>query len=415
LSIAPQTLAAASWLHQPRLRAIFTAIGREGDEIRVVGGAVRNALLGAAIADIDLATTATPDIVSARAEAAGFRVVPTGIDHGTVTLVVDGRGYEVTTLREDIETDGRRAVVRFGRDWTADAERRDFTVNALSVDGEGMVHDPLGGYGDILARRIRFIGDADRRIAEDRLRILRFFRFHAEYAEGAPDAAGLAASIRARNGLRDLSAERIGQEMRRIALARRAAETVVDMQDSGILPVVLGGIGYVAGIRRLQAFEAERRLVPNVALRLAAIACRVEEDAVRLFERLRLSNAESGRMVKAIAGAVFFAGDIGERVARRALYTIGDEAYRDAAALAFAWSDDSADDPAWAGLATLPDRWTAPVFPLGGRDVLGDTAARGAAVGTLLRAIEAWWIENDFAPDETMLRARLQQAAAAAQ
>ena len=415
MTIAPQSLAGASWLSARAVQSIFAAIGCDGDEVRIVGGAVRNALLGVPVVDVDFATTATPDVVAARAEAAGFKVVPTGVEHGTLTVVAEGRGYEVTTLREDIETDGRRAVVRFGRDWVADARRRDFTVNALSVDAKGTVYDPLGGYDDILNGRIGFIGDADRRIAEDRLRILRFFRFHAQYGKGGLDRDGLSATIRARQGLRDLSAERIGQEMRRLADAGGAAETVSHMQDAGILPIVLGGVGYVAAIRRLQAFETALGIAPNVPLRLAAISCRIEEDAIRLAERMRLANVERDRMLAAVAGLNEFLSRPEPRAARSALYRRGGEAYRDGVALAFAWSTDAANDPLWRDLFTLPDRWSAPTFPLGGRDVLGETSARGAQVGTLLKAIEAWWIESDFAPDEAALRARLQQMVAAAQ
>lgn len=415
MSLAPPNLAERDWFNRPGVRSVFATIGVGGDEIRIVGGAIRNALIGRPVADVDFATTAQPETVKARAEAAGFRVVPTGIDHGTVTIVAGGEGYEVTTLREDVETDGRHAVVRFGRDWRADAERRDFTVNALSLDAAGIVHDPLRGYGDILEQRIRFIGDADRRIAEDRLRILRFFRFHAEYGEGPPDAAGLAASIRARNGLRHLSAERIGQEMRKLAVAGRAPETVVAMQDAGILPVVLGGIGYIGALRRLQDFESRHSIAANAALRLAAIGCRIEEDALRLFERLRLSNAEFSRMTGAIEGAARFSHGIDERIGRRALYALRVDGFADAVSLAFAWSDASPDDVDWNELLHLPERWTAPVFPLGGRDVIGGTAARGPLVGTLLRDIEGWWIDKDFGPDEETLRRRLQQAAAAAQ
>jgi tRNA nucleotidyltransferase/poly(A) polymerase len=412
---APQSLAGAPWLAARPVQAIFAAIGRDGDEMRIVGGAVRNAFLGVPVVDVDFATTATPDVVTERAEAAGFKVVPTGAEHGTLTVVAEGRGYEVTTLREDIETDGRRAVVRFGRDWLADARRRDFTVNALSVDREGTVHDPLGGYGDVVAGRVRFIGEPDRRIAEDRLRILRFFRFHAQYGRGALDREGLSASIRARNGLRDLSAERIGQEMRRLAVADRAAETVSEMQDAGILPIVLGGIGYVAPIRRLQAFETALGMPARVPLRLAALGCRIEEDALRLAERLRLSNNERDRMVAAAGALDGFLQRPDIRAARRALYRLGAEAFRDGVALAFAWSGDATDEPYWRDLFTLPDRWAAPSFPLGGRDVIGGTSVRGPQVGALLKAIEAWWIDNDFAPDEAALRARLQQVLAAAQ
>jgi tRNA nucleotidyltransferase/poly(A) polymerase len=416
MGTAPQSLAGAPWLTARAVQAIFAAIGREGDEVRIVGGAVRNALLDMAVVDVDFATTATPDVVAARSDAAGFKVVPTGLDHGTLTIVAEGRGYEVTTLREDIETDGRRAVVRFGRDWLADARRRDFTVNALSVDRNGTVFDPLGGYDDVIGRRIRFIGEADRRIAEDRLRILRFFRFHAQYGRGALDRDGLSASIRARNGLRDLSAERVGQEMRRLVVAEGAVDTLSATQDAGILPIVLGGVGYVAALRRLQAFETALGLAASVPLRLAAIGCRIVEDALRLTERLRLSNSERDRMEAATRSIDEFLRRPDARAARQALYRIGDaNIYRDAVALAFAWSGDAAEDAYWRELFTLPERWTAPSFPLGGRDVVGGTTIRGPQVGTLLKAIEAWWIDNDFAPDEAALRARLQQMVAAAQ
>jgi poly(A) polymerase len=415
MAIAPQSLAGAPWLTADAVQAIFTALGRDGDEVRIVGGAVRNALLGVGVGDVDFATTATPDVVAALAAAAGFKAVPTGVEHGTLTLIVDGRGFEVTTLREDVETDGRRAVVRFGRDWLADARRRDFTVNALYVDAVGTVFDPLGSYDDLVAGRIRFIGKAAERIAEDRLRILRFFRFHAQYGKGELDPEGLSASIRARDGLRALSAERIGREMRRLVVADGALPTLSAMQDAGILPIVLGGVGYVATFRRLEDFEAAAGIVPAVPLRLAAIGCRIDEDVLRLAERLRLSNAERDRMRSAVDAIDSFFDRPDRRDARRMLYRLGEEAYRDAAALAFAWSGGRADDPAWRELRELPGAWRAPRFPLTGRDVIGQTGLRGPAVGAVLKQLEDWWIESDFAPDETALRHRLQQMTAAAQ
>src|SRR4051812_41086197 len=232
-------LATEPWFTAEPVQRVFALLAKEGAEARVVGGAARNALMGVPVVDVGgggartafggvrgvavfFPTTATPDAVTRLAEAARIKTVPTGIDHGTVTLVLHGQPFEVTTLREDVATDGRHAKVRFGSDWTADAQRRDFTVNALSVDGDGTVHDPLGGYADVVAGRIRFIGDADRRIAEDRLRILRFFRFNAEYGRGDVDPLGLSAATRAGGGLRELSAERIGQEMRRLLVAPRA-------------------------------------------------------------------------------------------------------------------------------------------------------------------------------------------------
>ncbi len=402
-------LAGAGWLTAPAVKRVFAVLTDEGAEARIIGGAVRNALMGVPVGEIDFGTTATPEVVAALAEAAGIKVAPTGIEHGTLTLVVGGRPFEVTTLREDIETDGRHAVVRFGTDWEADARRRDFTVNALSVDADGTVHDPVGGYGDILAGRIRFIGDADQRIAEDRLRILRFFRFHAEVGKSDLDSDGFAAVMRARDGLRQLSAERIGQEMRRLVVAPRAVEAVSLMQEAGVLPVVLAGIGYLAAFARLVTFEAAVGVTASAPLRLAALACRIEEDVQRVTGRLRLANAERDRMLRALTAARAISPLMSERGARRILYRHGGEAYRDGVALAIAWGAAATDDPRIADLAKLADRWPMPTFPLSGRDVVAGGRGPGPAVGALLAAVEAWWIEEDFAPDEAALRRRLQQ------
>lgn len=415
MTTQPPSLAGAAWLQADGVRRIFAALNRDGDEARIVGGAVRDALAGRPVADIDFATTALPDVVAARAAAAGLKAAPTGVEHGTWTLVADHIGYQVTTLREDVETDGRRAVVRFGRDWAADARRRDFTVNALAVDAQGTVHDPLAGYPDIITRRIRFIGDAGERIAEDRLRILRFFRFNAEFGDGGYDPAGLSASIRARDGIRELSAERIGQEMRRIMLAPREAEALGLMQDSGILPVILAGVAYLGPLAQMLAFESALAATPSVVLRLAAAGCRVEEDAERIGERLKLTNAERNLMRTAVGAArrAPLPGD--DRAARRFLYDLGEDAYRGAVALAFAWSGGAADTSAWAELYRLPERWPRPRFPLRGRDALGAGASHGPAVGAFLKHIESWWIAEDFSPDAAALRSRLQQMIAAAQ
>ena len=415
MSAALPSLAGADWLTQAAAQRIFAALGAQGHETRIIGGAVRNALMGDGVREIDFATTATPDEVAALAAAAGLKTVPTGVDHGTLTVVVEGRGYEVTTLREDIATDGRHATVRFGGDWKADAMRRDFTVNALSVTADGTVHDPVGGYADILARRIRFIGDADRRIAEDRLRILRFLRFNAEYGEGAVDPAGLSAAIRARDGLSALSGERIGNELRRLIVAPRAVEMVSIMQETGILGIVLAGIGYVDQFARWVAFETAVGAEPQVAPRLAVLACRIAEDVERVTHRLRLTNAERDRMLAALAARPAFSPLPGERAARALLYRLGQPAWRDGLALAFAESVAAPQDAAWTALHGLPERWTVPRFPLSGRDIVGRTMPSGPAVGAILRTVEGWWIAQDFAPDERALRARLQQELAAAQ
>ena len=418
MNAALPSLAGADWLTQAPVRRIFAALaaGPPGHhETRIIGGAVRNALMGVAVSEIDFATTATPEEVAALGAAAGLKTVPTGIDHGTLTIVVEGRGYEVTTLREDIETDGRHATVRFGRDWTADAMRRDFTVNALSVTADGRVHDPVGGYADILARRIRFIGDADARIAEDRLRVLRFLRFTAQYGEGALDPAGLKAAIRARDDLRALSGERIGNEMRRLIVAPRAVEMITIMQEIGILGVVTAGVGYVGELARLARFEAAVGAPPEVATRLTVLTARVDEDVVRITGCLRLTNAERDRMAAALRARPAFSPLPGMRGARATLYRLGQPAWRDGLALAFATSAAPAEDQAWAALYALPDTWDVPRFPLSGRDIVGRAIPAGPAVGAILRSVEAWWIAQDFAPDEQALRARLQQELAGAQ
>jgi tRNA nucleotidyltransferase/poly(A) polymerase len=406
------SLKGAAWLEAPALQAVLRLLSTDGEEARVVGGAVRDALAGLPVREVDIATTATPDMVEARAVRAGIKVVPTGADHGTLTLVTGGRSFEVTTLREDIETDGRHAVVRYGRDWQADAARRDFTVNALGVDADGVVHDPLGGLADVLERRVRFIGSAERRIEEDRLRLLRFFRFFAQFADGPPDPEGLAASARARGGLRELSAERIAQEMRKLVVARRAAETAELMQDHGVLPVVTGGIADLPAFARLTRIEAEWGAEPSVALRLATLACRVREDAERIAAHLRLANAEREAMAVVLDAFCEIPPGLDERAARAALYRMGPSLYRDAVLLRAARTRRGDPPTDWRSLWSLPERWQAPRFPLTGSDVLEVGVRPGPDVGALLRQLEASWIAEDFGPDRHALVARLQQMAA---
>src|SRR3979490_2836139 len=239
-----RVLADAPWLKSGPAARVLEILDGDGEEARVVGGAVRNALLRLPTGDIDIATTAVPTEVVRRAKAAGIKSVPTGIEHGTVTLVVDAQPFEVTTLREDTETFGRKAKVAFGRDWVRDAERRDFTINGLSVDADGVVHDHVGGLGDVLAKRVRFIGDPSQRIAEDYLRILRFFRIHAAYGAGELDRAGYLACIGGRAGASRLAAERVRMEMLKLVVAEGAATAAVAMTDAGLLPAIFGGVAY---------------------------------------------------------------------------------------------------------------------------------------------------------------------------
>jgi poly(A) polymerase len=392
---ASAPLAEAAWLRDGAVARLLAALDRDGEQARVVGGAVRNALLHLPVGEIDVATTALPEEVRRRVTAAGWKAVPTGIEHGTVTVVIDGQPFEVTTLREDVETFGRKARVKFGRDWVADARRRDFTINALSASAAGEVFDYVGGLDDIVARRLRFIGDPGERIAEDYLRILRFFRFHAHFGSGAPDAAGLAACIRARAGLDLLSRERVRMELLKLVVASRAAATLWVMAEAGILGTVLGGVAYVATFAKLMEREAALGLEPDPARRLGALGVSVREDAERLAERLRLSNAEAERLV-ALDGWWQVAPSRNEQPAHALLYQLGPQSFVDRVLLAWARGSANAADAGWRELAALPQRWTAPTFLLKAADFTRRGVPKGPALGAALRAAEAAWIAADF-------------------
>lgn len=393
----------ADWLRAPETQALFDALSRGGAETRVVGGAVRNALLGLAIGEIDLATTATPDEVMKLAEEAGLKAVPTGVEHGTVTVISGGRPFEVTTLRRDVETDGRYAKIAFSQSFEEDARRRDFTLNALYADREGTVFDPLGGIVDLRAGRIRFIGDAEERIKEDYLRILRFFRFNAYYGRGALDEDGLHASVKLRAGLDRLSAERIGGELKRILAASHATEAVEALFDCGLLTALLSGVPRLIRFNKLVAIEAALGLAPDAALRLAALGVFVEEDVQRLASRLRLSNAEQAKLALGVHGTL----DChlpGERAAMELLYRAGADAYRSHLLIAWADAGASHDDRAWRTAFGLPERWRVPEFPLRGDDIVA-LGITGPEVGATLRTLERVWIEQDFLPNREQLLA----------
>ena len=397
----------ALWLRRGKVQDLLVTLGRDGEEARVVGGAVRNELLHLPVSDFDIATTAVPEEVVRRVEQAGWKAVPTGIEHGTITVVIHGKPFEVTTLRQDVETYGRKAKVLFGRDWAADAQRRDFTVNALSASADGTVYDHVGGLADIAARRVRFIGDPGKRIAEDYLRILRFFRFHAWYGAGAPDAAGLHACIAARGGLETLSRERVRIELLKLLLAPRATPALAIMAEAGLLGAVLGGVPHLASYENTVKAEAAMGIAADAVRRLGALAVLVTEDAERLGERLRLSNAEAERL-KALDGWWNVAPDGGGRVL---LYRLGPESFTDCVLVAWSRSRAGAADHAWHELATLPQRWTAPVFPLKATDLMSRGLAAGPALGAALRLAEQFWIDTDFPEDRAALDAIADRAA----
>lgn len=395
----------SGFIGEAPLSQVLDALDRDGEQARVIGGAVRNALLGEPIADVDIATTAVPEEVVRRAERAGFKPVPTGIEHGTVTVVAADRPFEVTTLREDVETFGRKAKVVFGRDWKRDAERRDFTMNALSLSRDGVVHDEVGGLPDLRARRVRFIGDPATRIAEDYLRILRFFRFHAAYGEGPPDREGLAACIAAHEGLDQLSRERVRMELLKLLVARHAVPMLVAMSEAGLLARLLGGVPMLASIANVMKLEAGMQLNADPIRRLGALAVLVVEDAARLSTRLRLSNAEADRLASMGEDWWRLSADMPDAAARALLYRLGADRYADRCLLAWSRSQEGAADRRWHALADLPQRWTPPAFPLKAADFMTRGVAKGPALGAALAAAEAAWIASDFPSAQDELEA----------
>ena len=410
-SLLPPRLTKAEWLTRRETQAVFSALGRGGHAARAVGGVVRNALLGRPVSDVDIATTAPPDVVMQLAEEAGLKAVPTGLAHGTVTVVVDHVPYEVTTLRKDVETFGRHAKVVFTDDWAADARRRDFTINALYCGADGAVYDPLGGYADLVARRVRFIGDARARIREDYLRILRFFRFTAEYAEAPPDADGLLASVREREGLAQLSGERVHQELMRLLKAPGALDAVEAMFDHGLLTLVLPVAPRLPQLRRLIGIERTLGLEPAPIRRLGALAIAVSEDAERLRDRLKLSTAEFTALLRASIRTPALGAASTEREAKAYLYRHGADHYRERVLMDWARFGDHPQDPGLRALFALPGRWTPPAFPLGGGDVLALGVPPGPRVGELLRELENWWIDAGFPNDQQALRLHLARLA----
>ena len=412
------SIADEDWFRDPALQRILSLLNADGGEARVVGGAVRNTLMGLPVGDIDIATTLRPEIVVERAKAGGVKAVPTGIDHGTVTLVADGHGYEVTTLRRDVETDGRHAQVAFGTDWQADAERRDLTINALYADDKGEVVDLVGGLADIESRTVRFIGDAATRIAEDHLRILRFFRFFAHYGSGRPDADGLRACARAKDRLSTLSAERVWAETKKLLSAHDPSRALLWMRQTGVLTEILPETEKwgIDGIHGLVACEQGLGWAPDPLLRLAAIVPPDAERIEALSKRLRMSNAEAAKLA-AWAAAPNLPDEVTDIGFDRLLYRHGKEGIliRLRLALAAARSGAEGDPVAMrksARLSVLLDRagnYSKPVFPLSGADVLAADVPAGKKVGEILAALEKFWIERNFLPDRAALAARLEE------
>jgi len=386
------------WSRDGSVQRVIAALEAGGAAPRFVGGCVRDWLLRRPIRDIDVATPAEPGRVVALLRGAGLKVVPTGVEHGTVTAVSDGRAFEITTLRRDVETDGRRAVVAFTADWREDAGRRDFTINALSLAPDGSLYDYFGGRQDLAARRVRFIGEAAERIAEDHLRLLRFFRFHAWYGRGPLDPAGLAAATAAAPLLARLSGERLRAELLRLLEAPRPQATLRAMARHAILAAVLPGPLDVRTLSRLCRLLPRRR---DPLLRLAALLSPGAETVEAVAGRLRFSRVERRRL----AGLLDPAGEPDQPLElRRALHRLGPDLVRDRLLLRAARTPGPLAPPS--ALAEV-DAWQPLPFPLTGEDLLAAGVPKGPELGRMLRALEEQWLAEDRRPDRAALLQRL--------
>ena len=421
----------------PATRAVVKALTADGADVRFVGGCVRDALLGRESADIDIGTPDPPERVVGLLGRAGIesRNVPRGLSHGTVIAVCDGEHFEVTTLRRDERTDGRHAEVAFTDDWQEDASRRDFTINAMSLSPDGTPHDYFRGQEDLKAGRVRFVGDPATRIAEDHLRLLRFFRFHAWYGKGVPDAAALDACKAAAHTIPTLSGERVQAEMLKLLAVPNPVPTVHAMQDTGVLAKLLPEALDTERLSNLVAIE-QSVARPDPIRRLASLIASADVTAaIVVAERWRLSAADGARLAALIADkddpkafavdaspatfrfdispvevthrAAPIAPALDRRAQRRLVYELGRERFREK--VLYAWSAEDGDEyeEVWRAMLETAEQWEVPTFPVTGADVLARGIPEGPEVGDLLAAVEGWWTERDFAPDRAALLERL--------
>ena len=393
-----------TWLTDAKTRAVLDALGPDA---RFVGGAVRNALLGREVSDIDIATPLLPDVVAKRLTAAGLGAVPTGVEHGTITAIASGTPFEVTTLRRDVATDGRRAVVVYTTDWKEDAVRRDFTMNALYATADGEVIDLVGGVADLNAGRVHFVGDATTRIREDYLRILRLFRFHAWYGKGEIDAEALRAAAAEKAGLAQLSGERVQKELLRLLEAENPAPVLRTMAAAGILSVLLPGALSITRLERLAAIDAEAFFTPDPLLRLAALLPNDVSVADAVAAKLKLSNTQALRLADIAGAKEKIVSYLSVKEVRKLLYRIDIGPFKDRVFLK--WADDAKNSNAvqWRMLLAVADAWERPRFPLSGREVMLAGVPEGPLVGKILAEVEDWWVDADFTEDEFSLAERL--------
>jgi poly(A) polymerase len=393
-----------AWLSETPVRRLLATLTAAGIDVRFVGGCVRDTLLGEMTGDLDLATPARPEAVMAALAGAKIKALPTGIAHGTVTAVIPPRSFEITTLRRDVETDGRHAVVAFGADWDEDAKRRDFTINALYLSPDGTIFDPVGGQADLAARRVRFVGDPARRIVEDVLRILRYYRFEARFGKGEGDEAARAACRAAARKLPALSGERVWRELSRLLAGPDPGRVLSMMRQDGVLAAILPETTRLDRLDALLPFAA----ADDAILRLAVLIEVDRAAASAVAGRLRLSAADRKRLA-GLASPWPLDPAGGAKAQRLALYRLGQERYGDLVLLLAA--DGRLKPSGLRKLLDLAETWDIPVFPLGGDDVTGLGIAPGPRVGRLLAAVRRWWEQGDFTADRAACLARLKKIA----
>ena len=391
------------WMRNSNLTKLFEAFPK--DSLRFVGGCVRNSILGVDVGDVDLATTLIPEGVTKVLKSSGIKYVPTGIDHGTVTAVLNGLPYEITSLRKDVETDGRRAVVTFTQDWTEDAQRRDLTMNALYADYEGTIYDPTGqGLEGIESLKFRFVGDADSRIKEDYLRILRFFRFLAHYGGAAKvDASALKACRENKLGLKKLSAERVWSELKKTLSASDPSRAFHIMLTNDILETILREASNVDGLMRLVNLEARENVKPDPLLRIMAMSAREPLQMALLCKRLKMSNKEAARLRQWSDSSISLDPYAENKEQLKSIYLGGKQAVMDRCRLRAAGEDDAILSTRWMSLANLAKNWTAPEFPLTGKDLKAAGVEAGPKMGKILEALKALWVRSGFTADRDKL------------
>ena len=395
------------WMRGAGVLSLFNAM--PDGNLRFVGGCVRNALWGEPVGDIDLACQLEPDAVVKALKAANIRYVPTGIAHGTVTAVIDGQPYEITSLRRDVETDGRRATVAYTTDWAEDAQRRDLTFNALYADQSGEIFDPTNqGLADLKARKFRFVGQADQRVQEDYLRILRFFRFLAIYgSKEKVDAASLKACREYQSGLKSLSAERVWMELKKLLSARDPVRACHIMLTNGILETVLPEANNVDGLEALVRLESREGFKPDPLLRLMSMSAREPLQMALLTKRLKMSKVETARLRGWADDDSQLSTDMPERARLAAIYKSGKSVIFDRTRLRAAGETNAIQSSRWMVLADLALGWQPPTFPVTGKDLAKAGVPKGPGMGKALNALEALWIRSGFSTEKPQLLAAL--------